>query len=238
MEFLQRVERANRPAHLFYISDFDPAGLGMPISVARKVEFFHTLRADRAVGITLAPLALTREQVQSYRLPRTPIKDTDRRKAGFEDRFGSGAVELDALEALHPGELATLLRRAISDYYDPDIDAAARRQRDALERTLAAEREEVLAALEGDLHAVAEEYEELRTEFQERVTTLADRWAELSDEVRERLEGVAVDLENYPVPTSTVQANPDGALFHSARDYLEQLEYYRRARRGEGNGTW
>jgi hypothetical protein len=48
----------------------------------------------------LTPLALTLAQVQQYRLPRIPIKESDRRKPGFEDTYGEGAVELDALEAL------------------------------------------------------------------------------------------------------------------------------------------
>jgi hypothetical protein len=36
------------------------------------------------------PLGLTRGQVQYYRLPRIPIKESDTRKAGFEERYGEG----------------------------------------------------------------------------------------------------------------------------------------------------
>jgi hypothetical protein len=48
--------------------------------------------------IKLIPLALTRDQVITYQLPRIPIKESDGRRAGFEERYGAGAVELDALE--------------------------------------------------------------------------------------------------------------------------------------------
>jgi hypothetical protein len=41
--------------------------------------------------------------VRQYRLPRTSIKPSELRKQRFEDTFGTGAVELDALETLHPG---------------------------------------------------------------------------------------------------------------------------------------
>jgi hypothetical protein len=57
---------------------------------------------------------LTREQAQQFNLPRIPIKESDLRRKGFEERNGEGAVELDALEALHPGELASLVPRAYS----------------------------------------------------------------------------------------------------------------------------
>ena len=70
----------------------------MPVAVAHQIEFWlqdYTPGAD----INLTPLALTRDQVITYQLPRIPIKESDARKAGFEERYGAGAVELDALEA-------------------------------------------------------------------------------------------------------------------------------------------
>ena len=91
-----------KPCRIFYISDFDPASEHMPVATARQIEYFHEKYAPD-IEIKLIPLALTREQVIEYELPRTPIKESDRRKRGFEDRNGEGAVELDALEALHPG---------------------------------------------------------------------------------------------------------------------------------------
>ena len=65
---------------------------------------------------------LTAEQAQEYALPRTPIKSTDKRKAGFERLHDIGATELDALEALHPGELRNILVEAIEPYRDQDIE--------------------------------------------------------------------------------------------------------------------
>jgi len=52
----------------------------MPVSVARKVEFFI---ADQGLDldVRLQPIALTLPQVKGYRLPRTPIKPSERRKA-------------------------------------------------------------------------------------------------------------------------------------------------------------
>jgi hypothetical protein len=88
----------------------------------RQVEYWLQ---DYAPGcdIKLTPLGLTREQVITYQLPRIPIKDSDARKAGFEERYGEGAVELDALEALYPGILAELVRGAIEPYRDLHLAA-------------------------------------------------------------------------------------------------------------------
>jgi hypothetical protein len=114
------------PARVIYISDFDPGGRSMPKAVARKVEFTiqkFGLDAD----LQLIPLALTPDQCRAYNLPRTPIKETERRKDKFEQTFGVGATELDALEALHPGELAKLLDAEIDNFLDADLASLIRR---------------------------------------------------------------------------------------------------------------
>jgi hypothetical protein len=101
---VDRAVASGRPVRILYISDFDPAGMSIPVAAARKIE--HRLRREKLdLNIQLRPIALTHEQSIEYRLPRTPLKDTERRAAHFQERFGEGATELDALEALHPGEL-------------------------------------------------------------------------------------------------------------------------------------
>ena len=104
---LAAVKRIEKPARLFYISDFDPAGQSMPVAAARKIQYF-LLDQGNDCDVRLFPVALSVDQVKEFRLPRTPIKSSERRRGRFEDRFGEGAVELDALEALHPGALARL----------------------------------------------------------------------------------------------------------------------------------
>jgi len=89
----------------------------MPVSVSRKIEFLVHDIADKP-DIRLKPLMLTAEQCVEYNLPRTPIKDSDKRKAGFEFRHGTGATELDALEALHPGVMDNIIRDALRPYLD------------------------------------------------------------------------------------------------------------------------
>ena len=89
----------------------------MPVSVARKIEYFIRV-SDMPYNVKLKPIMLTQDQCERYQLPRTPIKETERRRDSFEKRYGQGATELDALEALHPGELAELVTSEILQYFD------------------------------------------------------------------------------------------------------------------------
>ncbi len=136
LALVHRLEQAGKPARIFYVSDFDPAGQSMPVSVSRKVEYF-VRRLGLAVDVRVFPVILTVEQVQYYQLPRTPIKETERRRGVFEDRYGEGAVELDALEALYPGELQTLLRQCIEYYYDVTLERRTQEVQAQVERDLA-----------------------------------------------------------------------------------------------------
>ena len=98
----------------------------MPVSIARKIE--HILRRDGHddLDIRLDPLVLTASQVSRYGLPRIPIKDSDQRKGHFEARFGAGATELDALEAIRPGELARIIEERVEVYRSPTRETPGR----------------------------------------------------------------------------------------------------------------
>lgn len=84
------------------------------------------LLKNQNVNIQLQQIAPTQDQCIEYQLPRTPIKDSDRAKGKFEARYGSGATELDALEARHPGELERIVSDALEPFYDPDIASEIR----------------------------------------------------------------------------------------------------------------
>jgi len=120
VDLVDRVKASGKPARIFYISDFDPAGQNMPVAAARKIQYvLYKEKLD--LDIKLQTIALTEEQCKRYQLPRIPIKDSEKRRAGFEERFGEGATELDALEAVHPGELSKLVTSVIETYFDYSI---------------------------------------------------------------------------------------------------------------------
>lgn len=237
---LKRAKGAGKPCRIFYISDFDPAGDGMPTAVARQIEFWLDSYAYD-MDIKLNPLVLTREQVERYRLPRIPVKETDRRKANFEERYGEGAVELDALEALHPGELAKIISEHILQFRDARLERKLRQARE--------EAEEKLNAIWGKrIHP-----------YQKQVDTLEERIREVAEKYRERLEGLSEELshelEAYhglletlrqgvqdeldsidvclpDPPTPEVSMDETDWLFDSSRDYFEQLAVYKARKNG------
>lgn len=260
VDFLKRVRRAGRPARILYISDYDPAGLGMPISVARKVEFFLRNEPENYDGldIKLQPLVLTAEQVGQYSLPRVPVKDSDRRKANFEAIHGEGQVELDALEALYPGQLARIVTAAILQYYDPTLDKRAREAKSNLTEALAEQRQDVLDLYEDELAALRAEYDDLLGEFettreefndlvrdfrpkieahQGRLEAVLDRAKTLYSKLSSDLAGVDIDLEadDYKLPEPELPEETNGQLYDSRRDFFEQLAHYKAHRNGADN---
>jgi hypothetical protein len=154
---IERAIRSGKPVRIFYISDHDPSGSNMPFATARTIEFLLYQRG-LDLDIQLIPIVLTEQQCTDYDLPKKPIKESDKGKASFEERYGEGAVELDALEALRPGELRRILIEAIAPYQDPDFDdrmAEAAGDLDARLEEIAAD---VVAEHQQELDELGDEY--------------------------------------------------------------------------------
>lgn len=249
LDFMRRVEAADVPARILYISDYDPAGVGMPISVARKIEFFQQDGSFAWQDIRLQPICLTKEQVAAYRLPRIPVKDTDKRKGNWVAAHGAGAVELDALEALRPGELARIVMAEIEKYYDPTLKQRAKERRRQLEDDLDQLRQEAMErhgwnGLFDDYEDFVADFEETRAAFAElvqqfqphidayagRLSALKARAIEMHQAVLRELEAVEINLTDYPVPEPELPEEPDDLLYDSRRDYMGQLDAYKEYR--------
>ena len=116
----------------------------MPVAVARKIEY-ELYRQGLDHNVQVRPIILTHDQCVEYRLPRTPLKKTERRAPGFERRFGEGATELDALEALYPGVFASIVTEEIERYWNPDHEQEVRDQIEEFEQRLDDIQDEVYA---------------------------------------------------------------------------------------------
>ncbi len=220
-----RLQQANRPARLLYISDFDPAGQSMPVAVSRKMEYFvRTLGLD--LDVRLFPVVLTAEQVRYYQLPRTPIKETERRRESFEDRHGQGAVELDALEALYPGELHTILGQYIEHYYDTSLADRLQEAHAEIEQHLSGIWQQVTGRYTQEVAALLEEYKQLEADFGGRMRGYADRLRSLWQAMQQELDFSAPDIA--PLLPSAYQGHEVGdGLLNTERDYFEQVEVYK-----------
>ncbi len=114
-----------------------------------------------------ASIALTQEQCVEYELPRTPIKKSELRAANFEAQFGEGGIELDALEALHPGVLRQILVEHIERYYDADLDDEVSAAIDRFREELDCATTEVRQRHAGEIAAINQQRSSIDDRFAE-----------------------------------------------------------------------
>jgi hypothetical protein len=218
-EIVQRAKASGRPVRILYLSDFDPAGASMPVACARKIEFF--LRKEGLdLDIQLRPIVLTHEQCEEYELPRTPIKEGERRAARFEARYGEGATELDALEALHPGELRNILVEEIKHYFDTDLDESVDDVAVDIDEQVDGANEAVHQIYADEIQALKADYEALearRKVLWEQIEASSQAEASHIEEAMEEIE--------WPEPDEGDE-DPD-PLFDSTRDYVEQVDRFK-----------
>ena len=201
----------------------------MPKAVARKVEF-TLYRHDLDVDLQLIPLALTPDQCRRFRLPRTPIKDTEKRKDKFEQTFGVGATELDAMEALHPGELGRLLDEELDNFLDADLGQRIRRAYHNELLPLNLIEADVRAAHAEEISDIEERFAEIVEELEALKSEAGDLWQTMADEMEEELP----DLSGVEIPRSDAPGETDTfVLFDSTRDYLTQMDFYNQWKEGE-----
>jgi hypothetical protein len=204
----------------------------MPKAVARKVEFTIT-KFNLDIDLQLIPLALTPDQCREYRLPRTPIKDTERRKDKFEQVFGVGATELDAMEALHSGELARLLEAEIDNWLDPDLKRRVGRIFSNAYLSLKKIEQQICEEYAEKIEELSERFEEIKAELQGWAEEASDLWQDIAAEMEEQLP----DLSDVEVPRSQAPGGTDRfVLFDSRRDYFTQMDAYNAWRDGDENG--
>jgi hypothetical protein len=235
---VERAKTIGRPVRILYNTDFDPGGMSMPVAAARKIEFL--IRRDALdLDIQLRPIVLTHEQCVHYRLPRTPIKESESRGEKFEERFGKGATELDALEALHPGELRRLLVNEINRYHDYDLDDRVAEAAEGVRGELGEIRDGILYRHKATLAALRKDLGELVRKINAELKRIAGRYAkafkkiterhnELQTKITEELEDEAPDVDGgmeWPEPDEGDE--DDDPLFDSTRDYVEQADRYK-----------
>ena len=184
-----RAAKAGKKVRIFYISDWDRYGLFMVPAVARKLEFFS--RKDN-LDIKLTRIALTDEQIDKFQLPKAP-------------KHGEAVVELDALEAIHPGELGKIVEDALKPYYDAEKPQIVMDENRRM-------REKVRAILE----------EKLRKPLEEAFSGLD-------------LEGIAGEVSlkeainpafQAPIPEHKVKEDNIPWVYDSSRKYWAQFEAY------------
>jgi hypothetical protein len=222
-EFVDRAVRSQRAVRILYVSDLDPGGVSMPVAVARKIEF-EIRRRGLTLDVQVRPIILTPQQCADYALPRTPIKETERRAACFEARFGEGATELDALEALHPGLLRRIVLHEVKRYWNDDhddgVEETARRIEDQVREVTTAAQD----AYRDDIDALTNDWRRIV----EQIRAWSERAKPTWRAIQETIEANCPVLDGTEwCPDFAADEDPD-PLFDSTRSYVEQIDRYKR----------
>lgn len=187
---LKRIVQLEKPCRIFYINDYDNAGQNMPRQVSRQLQFrIQEEGLQDEIDIRLKPIILLKGHVQKYELPSSP---------------GRKQTELDALEALHPGEFEKIVRSYLDKYID-------------LEQAREFEEE-----VEGEASEYNEEVRDvINSQFGDEIKSLQDKANKLAKRINEAVEDIepkALDMLNSKLITEE-----NDWLFRSELDYFEQL---------------
>jgi len=188
-----------RPLVVFTLSDCDPAGHQMPISIARKLQafkdqFFHGLEFE------VVPVALTVEQVKAENLPSAPMKETEKRADRWRDAFEIEQTEIDALTtpARRP-VLERLIRQAFKPYIDSTLD---RRVANAKTEWDAAAEEAIAEQID------AEHLDQIREEASAKLEELRESIERINEQLA-LAAGDHFELPEIEVPEPEVDLDPD-----------------------------
>ena len=119
-----------RPLVVFTVSDCDPAGYQMPVSIGRKLQAFCDLQFPKLRGRwELVTAALTPDQARAEGLPETPLKEGEKRASRWRESFGIEQTEVDALttpEMIRRGVLRRIMKKVFDRYVDRTLDDRVR----------------------------------------------------------------------------------------------------------------
>lgn len=90
---------------VIYLGDHDPSGIDMTRDIEERLQLYSGVDC-----IEVIRLALNWDQIELWKPPENPAKETDSRYAAYVEQYGDSSWELDAVE---PAELARLVNRAV-----------------------------------------------------------------------------------------------------------------------------
>lgn len=106
----EKLEEGKR-AVIIYAGDHDPSGLDISRDNDDRLNMF----ARSVAGVEIKRVALTVEQINQYKPPPNPAKETDTRAYDYINQFGRSSWELDALK---PDVLDAIVRKEIEALID------------------------------------------------------------------------------------------------------------------------
>ena len=200
-----------RPLIVFTVSDCDPAGWQMPVSIGRKLQALRDLLFPD-LRFEVVPVALTVEQVRELGLPSTPLKETEKRADRWRAAFGIEQTEIDALATLRPDVLREIVHRAFDPYFDQTL---RERVSDAEDEWIAAAEQAMSEQIDDALLA------NLRDQAAGRLHELREEIDRINDQLRLAAAG-HVTLPEIDVPEPEIDdESPRQALVSVDQDWVQ-----------------
>ena len=167
---------------VFTVTDCDPSGRQMPISIGRKLQALRDLRFAE-LEFVVVPVALTPEQVKELGLPSTPLKEGEKRADRWVAAFGVEQTEIDAMFSTDERveTLTGWIEEAVAPYFDASL---AERVETAKTKWLADAKAQVAARI--DAKALTS------------IENMAGRLGKIADALDERLEKMADTVGELP----------------------------------------
>lgn len=203
-----------RPLRVFTLSDCDPAGWQMPISISRKLQALRDLLFPE-LEYKVYRVGLTVEQAKELNLPSSPLKETERRRARWVEAFGIEQTEIDALATLRPDVLETIVREALDPFFDHTLP---RRVNVARRDWMEAAQEQLNTQTDTEL------LDEIRAEAAQKLAELEEELDALNHALR---QSVPEDLEFPPIKIPEAEVSREGhgkPLISSAWPWIEQTK--------------
>ena len=98
-------ETVSKPVVIYYIGDYDPAG----VLIDKAIEREFRKHLDPSVDLTFERIAITAEQVSQYHLPTKPRKKTDKRSRHIKRTVEAESLPAEILVALLRAKIEALL---------------------------------------------------------------------------------------------------------------------------------
>jgi hypothetical protein len=115
-------QKAGKKICVLYLGDHDPSGIDMTRDVKKRLQLYSGID-----DIEVVRLALNWDQIEMWKPPENPAKETDARFEAYAAEFGTSSWELDAVE---PKVLADLVKDIVLKRIDvPKWKAAKAREK-------------------------------------------------------------------------------------------------------------
>ena len=187
---------------VFTLTDFDPAGWQMSVSIGRKLQAFKDLSFPD-LEFEVRPIALTGEQARSLDLPSTPLKETERRGTKWRAAMGWEQTEINALSTLQPDVLRKIVQEAVAPFFDHTLGLRIRKAKAEWEWRAHKQIQEQLDA---------EQLSALRADAERRVSEMCSELDRVKAEIESTMADIRVDIPKPEIPEvdidDTLQGKP------------------------------